>query len=101
MLVCHMWAYVFVLCASINYLLFIALPQQYDVQLPSSIPLIAFEFVYYSFMLMITYSNAGAITASGIIAKSLQMAEIIVFFVFVGLLISQFLGNMNDLIDEP
>ena len=102
-MVIGMWFSIFILCASINYILYIIFPAQYEVNIsisePWHIALVAFEFVYYTFMLMITYSGDGNIVPSGVISKSLQMIEIIVFFVFVGILINQFLDRANNLDD--
>lgn len=44
---------------------------------------LAFEFLYYTFSVTITYSGSG-ITAIGIIPRVIQMIHILIFYIFAG-----------------
>lgn len=45
---------------------------------------VGFEFIYYSFTLVITYSGSSGIEAVSICTKTVQMLEILVFYVIFG-----------------
>lgn len=76
------------LFAILNLLIFSMFPNQYtiDKALPNN--QLAFEFLYYSFNVTITYSNSG-IEAAGVIAKLLQMTHIAVFYFYAAGVISK------------
>ena len=107
LLLCLIWFSVFMLSACINYLLYIAYPSQFSVSgrfnyNPRHEPMsftavkISCEFLYYTFMLMVTYSNVDTIVAVGGFAKLLQVFEILVFYVFVGVFISSAIGQVYE-----
>lgn len=76
------------MCAAIiNYASFVAYPDLYLIPEGLNHWELAFEFVYYSFMLMVTF-NGATIAPVHIISKLLQMAEIIVFFTCVSIVLS-------------
>jgi len=67
----------------INYISYILCPNFYDIPNGLNHAAIGFEFIYYTFTLMMTYSGTS-ISALHVVSKLLQIIEIITFYVFVG-----------------
>ena len=72
---------IIVLFAILNLLIFSMFPNQFTINTTLADYELAFEFLYYSFNVTITYSNSG-IEATGVIAKLLQMTHIAVFYFY-------------------
>lgn len=87
--------------ATINYAFYMLYPDFYAIQGDLSFFETAFEFVYYSFTLAVTYSSSS-ISVSHIVTKLVQMIEIcycyVVFGIIVIELISKHVGKENELI---
>ena len=82
-----------VLFAMLNLLIFSMFSNQYIVNSTLTDYELAFEFLYYSFNVTITYSNSS-IEAIGVIAKLLQMIHIAVFYFYAAGVIFKLLdGN--------
>lgn len=94
------WFAIFSMMAIINYLTFIVFPHLYFIPADLSPIENAFEFIYYTFTLMITYSS-DTVVATHIVSKSLQIVEILMFYIVVGILISQIIGKLADTVLEP
>lgn len=67
----------------LNYASYMVWPDFYNVPESMDFAEIAFEFFYYTFTLMITYSGTS-IDAVHLISKIMQIVEICVFYVFFG-----------------
>ena len=80
--------------SSINYLIYTLNPSFYIIPEGLNFVEIGFEFVYYTFNLMITYGGTS-IDAVGIISKIVQMSEIIIVYIFVGIYFSGLLGKLK------
>lgn len=80
--------------STINYTLYMICPNFYEIQYGLSFIEIAFEFIYYSFTLAVTYSSSS-ISVIDIITKSVQMIEIIYFYILCGSLIIDIISNIN------
>lgn len=80
--------------STINYTLYMICPNFYEIQCGLSFIEIAFEFIYYSFTLAVTYSSSS-ISAIHIITKLVQMIEIIYFYILCGSLIIDIISNIN------
>ena len=81
--------------ASINYITYICFPEQFSVPENLTVFETAFEFLYYSFTLMMTYSSDG-ISANSMLSKCFQMIEILCFIVFVATTINTFAENIMN-----
>lgn len=79
---------IIVFFAMLNLLIFSIFPNHYTIDKTLSDYELAFEFLYYSFNVTITYSNSG-IEATGVIAKLLQMTHIAVFYFYAAGAISK------------
>lgn len=100
-IVCMVWTALFAMLTTINYLSYTLFPTWYQFEQEDlSFFEIAFEFVYYTFSLMITYSN-NSITAISVGSKAIQIAEMLFFFIVVGNLISQVINRAADIAQEP
>ena len=71
-------------CTTLNYLTYIIWPNYFDIPNGLNHAAIGFEFLYYTFTLMITYS-AGSIEVLHVVAKIIQMVEISLFYILFGL----------------
>lgn len=100
-IVCITWTALFTMLATVNYLSYIIFPTWYKIgQEGLSFCEVAFEFVYYTFSLMITYGS-NAIVAISVGSKTIQIAEMLFFFIIVGNLISQVINKATDMAHEP
>ena len=95
---CFSWIALYIAASSINYALYILAPWQFSIsdKITVSETALATEFLYYTFTLMVTYSGADTITATGGIAKAFQVAEIVMFYIFLGIFINTFLGRASE-----
>lgn len=80
--------------STINYTLYMICPNFYEIQCGLSFIEIAFEFIYYSFTLAVTYSSSS-ISVIHIITKLVQMIEIIYFYILCGSLVIDIISNIN------
>lgn len=100
-IVCMVWTALFVMLTTVNYVSYTLFPTWYQIEQEGlSFFEIAFEFVYYTFSLMITYSN-NSIVAISVGSKTIQIAEMLFFFIVVGNLISQVINRVADIVQEP
>lgn len=83
---------IIVLFAMLYLLIFSMFPSQYAIDNTLPDYELAFEFLYYSFNVTITYSNSG-IEATGVIAKLLQMTHIAVFYFYAAGVIFKLLAD--------
>lgn len=100
-IVCMTWTALFTMLTTVNYLSYIIFPTWYQIEQDGlSFIEIAFEFVYYTFSLMITYGS-NAIVAISVGSKTIQIVEMLFFFIVVGNLISQVINRAADIAHEP
>ena len=95
LIVCMEWVSLFGLLCTINYAVYSIFPTWYALPEAHTAAETAFEFVYYTFTLMITYSS-DTIQAIHPATKALQIAEMLFFYVAVGIVISQLLGRVAE-----
>lgn len=87
---------IIVLLAILNLLIFFMFPNQYTVDKAMPDYELAFEFLYYSFNVTITYSSSS-IEATGIVAKLLQMIHIAIFhFYAAGVIFELLTGTEKE-----
>ena len=68
----------------------------FDIGEIKELPKLAFEFIYYSFTMTITY-DSSEITAVGIIPKIVQMGHVIIFYLFfANIIVELFQKNKKD-----
>lgn len=98
---CMIWFALFAMLASINYTIYTILPTWYEIQ-PESLTFleIAFEFVYYTFSLMISYSS-DSISVNCIGSKVVQIVECLFFYIVVGNLINQLINGATEVAKAP
>lgn len=77
---------------TMNYCLYFAFPNAFSMPTNLSFFEIAFEFLYYSFTLLLTYSS-NSIEATSILGKSIQMLEMLLGYLLVG-------GLLYNLLDK-
>lgn len=100
-IVCMAWTALFTMLTIVNYLSYIIFPTWYHIEQSGlSFIEIAFEFVYYTFSLMITYGG-NAIVAISVGSKTIQIVEMLFFFIVVGNLISQVINRAADIAHKP
>lgn len=80
--------------SSINYLIYFLFPPSYLIPVGLSFPEVCFEFVYYTFNLMITFGETS-ICATSVLAKTMQMLEIAFFYIAIGICISGLINRMH------
>lgn len=80
--------------SSINYLIYFLFPFSYLIPVGLSFPEVCFEFVYYTFNLMITFGETS-ICATSVLAKTTQMLEIAFFYIAIGICINGLISRMH------
>lgn len=70
-------------CTMINYLIYMQWPYFYEIQEGLNHAAVGFEFFYYTFTLMLTYSTPS-ISAVHVVSKAVQLCEIVAFYIFIG-----------------
>ena len=80
--------------ATINYAIYIFNPSFYKIQGDLSLVETAFEFIYYTFTLAITYSSSS-ISAAHILTKIIQMCEISYCYIVFGIIIVNLISMNN------
>ena len=83
------------LFSTMNYILYLLYPNQYQLQAGMSFSAIGFEFVYYTFSIMITYSGTS-IEAIGIVTKSFQMLEVIACYICIGICLTHLIDKLKS-----
>ena len=79
--------------AILNYCLYLLSNNSFILSENGSIFETAFEFVFYSFSLLLTYST-NSIIPHGILSKSLQMIEISYSFIFIGIVLIKLIDSI-------
>ena len=96
--VCSVFSVFFIMLfgfSALNYIIYIVFPFSYNNPSQLTQGELGFEFIYYTFNLMFTY-NGETISAASIFTKIVQMIENISFFIFVGVILSGFIGKIPD-----
>lgn len=91
-IVAFTWYGIFSSFCCINYMLVVSFPQYYSGYEGMSFALRAFNVVYYSFSIMLTYS-ANGIFATGVLSQSAEMIEILCSYVIIGIVIANSIGK--------
>lgn len=86
------WYGIFSSFCCINYMLVVYFPQNYEGYEGMSFARRAFNIVYYSFSVMLTYS-ANGIVATGVLSQSAEMIEILCSYVVIGIIIANSIGK--------
>lgn len=85
--------------STVNYALYMICPSFYEIPSDLSFAETAFEFIYYSFTLAITYSGSS-ISVTHVISKIVQMVEICYCYAIIGSVIVQLIDVLkNDTTD--
>lgn len=79
--------------SSLNYIFHIVFPNSYSIPENLETNEKAFEFIYYTFNLMLTY-DSNTIIANSILTKIVQMIEMMAFYIFVGVILSSIIGSI-------
>lgn len=100
-IICMIWFALFAMLASINYTIYTILPTWYEIE-PEGLSFleVAFEFIYYTFSLMITYSS-DSIAVNCIGSKVVQIVECLFFYIVVGNLINQLINGATEVAKAP
>lgn len=93
-LISSFFGYIFSL-ASIYYILYFLNPTWFIVDSNFDIARLAFEFIYYTFSITITYSSS-TIIAIGIVPKIINMIHIIIFYFYIGNIIISFFTKKEN-----
>ena len=86
------WYGIFSSFCCINYMLVVNFPQNYEGYEGMTFARRAFNIVYYSFSVMLTYS-ANGIIATGVLSQSAEMIEILCSYVVIGIIIANSIGK--------
>ena len=81
--------------STINYVIYIIWPSFYDVPSNMSFLEIAFEFIYYSFTLAVTYSSSS-ISVIHVFTKIIQMIEICYCYIIFGSVFIQLVDKFGN-----
>ena len=90
------WAMFFTMLAVINYMMIMLFPHQFSGVQDLTFAETAFETVYYTFGLMITYSGGAVITAKGMLVKGMEMVEILFFYIVIGMIVTNIISKASE-----
>ena len=82
-------------CTMLNYLTYIIWPNYFDIPNGLNHAATGFEFLYYTFTLLITYS-AGSIEVLHVVTKIIQMVEISLFYILFGLFFADLIAKTKS-----
>lgn len=89
------WFALFIIISVANLTLYALRPDDFLMNDNISVLGKAFEIIYYTFMLMLTYSSDN-IVVCGTVARICQMIEIIFFYIFVGIIICNLIAKSTE-----
>ena len=81
--------------ATINYAIYMFWPYFYEIESGLSFFEIAFEFIYYSFTLAVTYSSSS-ISVTHVVTKLVQMIEMCYCYVVFGIIIIELISGLGN-----
>ena len=100
-LILNIWYAIYISMTIVNYSLYIILPEQYVVADNVTYCDLPFEFLYYTLTVMLTFSANNSISVVGLLAKTLQIMELIIScFIIVSAINPALINTINSRKDK-